>query len=176
MAGDAAALEALATWCYPRVARWALVRSGDRDEADDISQEVVVGLANRLASFEGRSRFSTWLYRVTVNTAGAGVRRRVRRLALLASRPMPDPADEEHRQLTALHGANMMQLVRALLTELPPRQRAVFDLADLQGYEAADIAAMMELEPVTVRAHLMRARRAMRALMLARVPELGERT
>jgi len=175
-AGDPAALEALARWCYPRVARWALVRTGDRDEADDVTQEVVMRLAGRLKSFEGRSRFSTWLYRVTANTAGANARRSLRRLTLLRGRTEPDPVDEEQQQVTALHGADVMQLVRSLLTELPPQQRTVFDLADLQGFDAADIADMLELEPVTVRSHLMRARRAMRVQMLARVPELGERT
>ena len=175
-AGDPAALEALARWCYPRVARWALVRTGDRDEADDVTQEVVMRLAGRLKSFEGRSRFSTWLYRVTANTAGADARRSLRRLVLLRGRTAPDPADEEQRQISALHGAGVMQLVRSLLTELPPQQRTVFDLGDLQGYDAADVADMLELAPATVRSHLMRARRAMRERILARVPELGDRT
>ena len=175
-AGDPAALEALVRWCYPRVARWALVRTGDRDEADDVTQEVVMRLAGRLKSFEGRSRFSTWLYRVTANTAGADARRRLRRLVLLRRRTDPDPADEEQRQITALHGADVMRLVRSLLTELPPQQRIVFDLADLQGYDAVDVAEMLELAPASVRSHLMRARRAMRAQMLARVPELADRT
>ena len=174
-AGDAAAQEALARWCYPRVARWALIRTGDPDEADDITQEVVMRLPQTLNSFAGRSRFSTWLYRVTANTASAGQRRSRRRLTLLGRQPGPEPADEEQRQIAALHGADVMRLVRSLLTTLPQQQRAVFDLADLQGYDAADIAAMLELEPVTVRSHLMRARRAMRAQMLARVPGLGER-
>lgn len=174
-AGDAAAQEELARWCYPRVARWALIRTGDSDEADDITQEVVVRLPQTLESFEGRSRFSTWLYRVTANTAGADSRKRQRRLTLLGRQPAPEAADEEQRQIAALHGADIMRLVRSLLTTLPPQQRAVFDLADLQGYDATNIAEMMQLEPVTVRSHLMRARRAMRTQMLARVPELGER-
>ena len=174
-AGDAAAQEALARWCYPRVARWALIRTGDPDEADDITQEVVMRLPQTLNSFAGRSRFSTWLYRVTANTAGAGERRSRRRLTLLSRQPEPEPADQEQQQLDALHGADIMQLVRSLLTTLPPQQRAVFDLADLQGYDTAAIAEMLALEAVTVRSHLMRARRAMRAQMLARVPALGER-
>lgn len=172
-AGDGEAWEALARWCYPCVYRWALVRTGDPDEADDVTQEVVVGLRGRLDGFEGRSRFSTWLYRVTANAAANLERRRRRRIALLGRRPDPGPAlDEEARRLEALHGAAMTELVRALLGKLPERQRAVFDLADLQGFDAAEIAAMLEIDAVTVRGHLMRARRAIRARIIARAPTL----
>ncbi len=174
-AGEEPGLEALARWCYPRVYRWALVRTGDVDEADDVTQEVVVGLARGLSSYEGRSRFTTWLYRVTANAAAMRGRRAARRAALLAGRP-PEPAggDEESRRLAALHGADVAALVRALLTELPERQRTVFDLADLQGYDAGEIAAMLDLDAATIRGHLMRARRAMRARILGRMPTLAE--
>ena len=174
--GQAASLEALIQWCYPRVRRWALVYSGDQDEAEDVTQEVVMRLADRLEAFEGRSKFSTWLYRVTVNTASDRSRRQRHRRALLDLQPIAEPVNEEDRTITAIHHQHLTQLVRALLTELPLQQRTVFDLADLQGIPQADVAEMLELEPVTVRAHLVRARRAMRQHMLERLPELGDRT
>jgi RNA polymerase sigma factor (sigma-70 family) len=173
-AGDPAAGEALVRWCYPRVRRWAYVRTGDLDDADDVTQEVIVGLSKRLAGFEGRSRFTTWLYRLTVNTAGAGLRRRLRRAGLLARRPVPAPVDEEAAALSALHRDDLAALARTLMHELPARQRTAFDLVDLQGYEAAEAAAMLSVDPVTVRAHLTRARRTLRELMLADRPSLAE--
>ncbi len=174
-AGDEQGLEALARWCYPRVYRWALVRTGDSDEADDVTQEVVVALPRGLAGYEGRSRFTTWLYRVTANAAARGSRRHARRAALLARRP-PEPAalDEESRRLAALHGSDVAALVRTLLAELPERQRTVFDLADLQGFDGPEIAEMLDLDAATIRGHLMRARRALRARILRRMPTLAE--
>ncbi len=173
--GDAEAYEALARWCYPRVYRWALVRTGDPDEADDVTQDVVVGLRRRLAGFAGRSRFATWLYRVTANEASARSRRVGRRLALLRRwRPPAARLDEEARRLGELHGAAVADLVRALLVELPVRQREVFDLVELQGFEAAEVAGVLDLDAATVRGHLMRARRALRARIIERSPAVAE--
>jgi len=175
-AGEPAAVEELVRWCYPRVRRWALVRTGDADEAEDITQDVVAGLGERVRRFEARSRFSTWLFRVTANAAAAGTRRQVRRLRLLGRWSPARPVDEEERRLAALHGEMVAGLVRALLVELPERQRQVFDLADMQGYEAAEIAEMLGIDAATVRSHLMRARRLLRGRILEETPELREET
>lgn len=173
--GDTAALEALLRWCYPQVHRWALMRTGDGDEADDVTQDVVAGLAARLGSFRGESSFSTWLFRVTMNVELSARRKQARRTGMLARWWRADePADEEDRRLRAVHGQSVMDLVKALLRELPAQQRMVFDFADLQEVDTARIAEMMELEPATVRSHLMRARRAMRERMLADMPSLKE--
>jgi len=56
--------------------------------------------------------------------------------------------------------------VRTFFDDLPPRQREVLDLADLQGFAPGEIAEMLKMNPVTVRAHLFRARRTLRARML----------
>lgn len=173
-AADPVAFHELARWCYPRVRRWALVRTGDADEAEDVTQDVVAGLQQRVRRFDGRSRFTTWLFRVTANEAGARARRTARRLRLLAGWSAEPRADEEERRLAAVHGETVGALVRALLVGLPERQRQVFDLADLQGFESGEIAEMLEIDAATVRSHLMWARRALRGRILAEMPELRE--
>lgn len=173
-AGELAAFDELVRWCYPRVRRWALVRTGDADEAEDVTQDVVVGLRERVRQFEGLCRFATWLFRITANAAGARARREARRLKLLGRWSAAPGEDEEQRRLAALHGEMVAGLVRALLVELPERQRQVLDLADLQGFEAGEIAEMLEIDASTVRGHLMRARRLLRGRILAEMPELRE--
>lgn len=174
-AGERDAIDALARWCYPRVYRWALVRTGEPDEADDVTQEVLVKLPGRLDGFRGTARFTTWLYQITANEAASRQRRRSRRSALLERWSRPAVArDEESARLGELHGAAVTDLVRTLLRELPEQQRIVFDLADLQGYDAGEIAAMLDLEAATIRGHLMRGRRAMRSRILERLPTLRE--
>lgn len=59
-------------------------------------------------------------------------------------------------------------LVRSLWSELPPQQRQIFDLVDLQGHAPSQVAEMLDMNAATVRAHLFKARRALRMKLLAR--------
>lgn len=174
-AGDAGAVEELTRWCYPRVSRWALGHTGDSDEADDVTQDVIVALPSRLAGFRGESRFSTWLYRVTANAVAETRRTAARRTGLRARWwRAPAPADEERRRVDTLQDQQLVGLVHTLLHELPPQQRMVFDLADLQDRDTGEIAELLEVEAATVRSHLMRARRTLRQKMLESLPSLKE--
>ena len=173
--GDAAAREALLARCHPTIFRWALVQVGDADEAEDVAQEALVRLDAGLDGFAGKSLFATWLYRVTRNVALEMGRRAARTLRLrsaLALRPddesaTADPAD-------GVHAETVTALVRALFDDLPPRQREVFYLADLEELAPVEIAQRLGLEPATVRVHLLRARRSLRARILSEHPEIVE--
>lgn len=173
-AGEAAAREELLTCCQSTIRRWARVLTEDADEADDVAQEVLIRVALRLDRYAGRSRFTTWLYQVTRNTA-LNLRRRVaRRLRLIgrASEQMneahaPDPSIEAE-------SSELQGVVAELFRELPVRQREVFYLVDIEGHDAVEIAPRLGLRPVTVRAHLFRARRALRGKILERHPEIAE--
>jgi RNA polymerase sigma-70 factor (ECF subfamily) len=72
--------------------------------------------------------------------------------------------------LDRLAGGRITDLVALLLRELPPRQREVFALADLEEIDPGEIAVRLGMRPVTVRVHLFRARRALRAKLLERWP------
>jgi RNA polymerase sigma factor (sigma-70 family) len=65
-------------------------------------------------------------------------------------------------------------VVTELFQELPLRQREVFYLVDIEGHDAVEIAPRLGLRPVTVRAHLFRARRTLRGKILTRHPEIAE--
>jgi RNA polymerase sigma-70 factor (ECF subfamily) len=147
----------------------------DADEADDVTQHTLVRLHLGLGRFRGQSAFSTWLYRIARNSARDLLRRRRRRVHALdrmqrmapTDESAPDAADELDRRDT-------LATARTALAGLPPRQREVFDLVDLQGLAPHEAAAMLNLADGTVRAHLFRARRAVRAAMLALEPTLAE--
>ena len=68
-----------------------------------------------------------------------------------------------------------LRLIRTLVTELPMTQREVFDLVDLQGLRPAEAARLLEMNPNTLRVHLLRARRRMRKEMLAQPVETETR-
>jgi RNA polymerase sigma-70 factor (ECF subfamily) len=174
LAGESAAREELLTRCHGTIRRWARVLTDDQDEAEDVAQEVLIRVALRLDRYAGRSRFTTWLYQVTRNTALSLRRRVTRRLRLIGEMTAGAErraADDPQAQAEASH---VRRVVTELFQELPLRQREVFYLVDIEGHDAVDIAPRLGLRPVTVRAHLFRARRALRGKILARHPEMAE--
>lgn len=156
-----------------QIFRWALVITADADDADDITQQVSVTLYRKLHTFEERSAFSTWLYRIVRNTA-IEARKRARFTREVswdvdAVESALSPATED--RLSEIHDAQSVALIRSMFAELPPRQRELIDLVDAQGYKTVEAAEMMDIEPETARVHLLRARRTLRARMLAQHPE-----
>lgn len=174
--GDRAAFEDLVRMYYRQIHRWALGVTGDPDDADDIVQEVLVRLHKRLRSYAEKSKFTTWLYQVTRNTALEQTRKRTRRSRLLVGfrRTQPVKDTVEEKPLEQMQAAQVVDQIRTSFEALPPRQRQVFDLADLQGISPSEIGKMLDMNPVTVRANLCKARRTIRSTILARHPELVE--
>ncbi|HEX6749867.1 MAG TPA: RNA polymerase sigma factor [Longimicrobium sp.] len=170
--GDEGAFAALAAAVRDPVRRWALVRTGDPDDAEDVAQDVVIRLHRGLARFEGRSRFTTWLYRLTANAAVELLRGHGRRRRLHDEAAGELPSTELRDRIGEMEDARTAALVRTFFAELQGRQREVFDLVDLQGYTPAEAAEMLEIEPPTARVHLLRARRALRERILAAHPTL----
>ena len=175
-AGDEAAFDEVARACYGQIHRWALVRTGDADDADDITQTVLIQLYRRIGQWTGRSRFTTWLYRVTMNAAGSWRRRAAARgrLAGRIAHQITVDAGQATGPDVAVEQSLVAELVHTFFRALPGKQRQVFDLADLQGFGQAEIAEMLGMNAATVRAHLFRARRAIRARLLAHDPAAGE--
>ena len=175
-AGDEDAFKHLVRGHYELIHRWALAATGDPDDADDVTQRVLVTLHRKLGSFDGRSRFTTWLYRVVANAAHNVRRRGARRVSLVerARAQRPPRAAEPPAVEERLERGRVARLVKFLMEELPGRQREILDLVDLQGYEPAEVSRMMGVKPVTVRTHLLRARRKIRRRILEDHPELLE--
>ena len=173
--GNSGAFEELARRVRDRVTRWARHVVHDGDEAEDIAQLVLVRMHERLSEFEGRSRFGSWLYRITRNVALERRRAESRRSALLAQELSPsgalshDPTDAD-----GADAAHIRQLVAGYFDALSPRQREVFELVELSGVPTSEVAARLGIETSTVRVLLLRARRTIRARMLAQHPELLE--
>lgn len=175
-AGDEGAFERLVRRFHQRIHRWALARTGDADDADDVTQAVLLRLHRHLGGYDGRSRFTTWLYQVT-RTAAADLhrkRQRRRRLATKASGETGDAALDPRGSGASLDDRRAAELVKTFLAELSDRQREAFDLCDLQGYAPSEVSEMLGMEPVTVRSHLFRARKAIRRRILEQYPELVE--
>ena len=175
--GDREALGRLAGALRPLICRWALVITGDPDDAEDVAQLVLMKMLGSMEGFDGRSKVTSWVYRITRNASLDHQRskRKDQRLAekaewlARAETPRPDdPLDQIEMKRT-------LRLIRTLMRELPMRQREVFDLVDLQGLKPREAADLLEMNPNTLRVHLFRARRKMRKEMLAQGRGYGNR-
>lgn len=172
--GDTAAFTELVRSCRSLVYRWSVVATGDPDDAEDVTQEVLVRLHGSLGRYRTGSRFTSWLYRITRNAATDRLRSRSRQRRLReASSPAYAATTGERPDDRVIHDETD-RIVRAFLDALPGRQRQALDLIDLQGHSPAEAAAMLGLDAGTVRTHLHRARRTLRARLLDAHPDLLE--
>lgn len=173
--GDEEARAELVRRIYPLVLRWARVRTGHRADAEDVAHDALVRMLRGLATFRGEARFTSWLYRVVHNVAvdrGQGRRRRERREVDVERAGRLPSADADPGRLAERR--ELLEDVRSAFMALPPRQREVFDMADLQGLTSPEIAERLGIAPSSVRVTLLNARRSVRRALLERDPELGD--
>lgn len=160
--GDRAALDTLLRRHYDRV--WAICRrmAGNDADAADATQEALITLTRRLDRFDGRSAFTTWLYRVTTNACLDELRRRGRR---------PAPGLPEHPAIElddrpALDTSVIDRLtIDEALSALPDEFLAPVVLRDQFGLDYAEIAETLDLAPGTVRSRIARGRRRLAAMI-----------
>jgi RNA polymerase sigma-70 factor (ECF subfamily) len=172
--GNTEAFAQLVRTLQPTVFRWALTFARDADDADELTQETFVQVHRKLDQYRGDSSLEGWVYGITRSLALQGNRKK-RRRTLLSGASLPgmdsvyntDPGGRVDRQRVA-------DYIRHFFLELPPRQREVFDLVDLQGFDPVEVADLTGAKPTTVRANLFKARAAIRAHLLATHPEWSE--
>ena len=173
--GDDDAFRRLVALVHPELRRWALARTGDVDDADEVIQRTLIRMHRSLGSFDGRARLSTWLYRILRNAATDLDRSRGSRPTAPADPSTDDPGRVEPPDpIRSLESRRLSREVLASFAMLPPRQREVLELVDHEGRRPVEVAEMLDMKPVTVRANLFKARRAVRTAILARHPELEE--
>jgi RNA polymerase sigma-70 factor (ECF subfamily) len=143
-----------------------------RADLEDVLQDVFIEVFRSLKNFEGKSAFTTWLYRVTVHVAMKS-RRKVTRSRLDVVEDLPDRPDEGPTPSDVTLSAERQARVEALLDQLSPKKRAVLVMHDLQGVEAQKIAELLDTNVLTVRTRLFYARRELEALAKAD-PALAE--
>jgi RNA polymerase sigma-70 factor (ECF subfamily) len=135
--------------------------TGNDADAADAAQNALIAVVRGLDSFDIRSQFSTWAYRIAVNSSIDELRRRSRRSA--ASLDEIPPVRAETRDDTE-QSADRID-VDAALRQLPPPFRAVVVLRDMCGLDYAEIAEILELPPGTVRSRIARGRGALVRLL-----------
>lgn len=128
----------------------------NREAALDATQETFVTVFRKVDRFAGHSAFSTWLYRVAVNTCYDQTRRASRR----STEPFPegvDPADQSAQD--AFQSVEVRPDLEAALASLPPDFRAAVVLCDAEGLSLQTAAEILGVPVGTVKSRVFRGRR-----------------
>ncbi|MGH9030777.1 MAG: RNA polymerase sigma factor [Acidimicrobiia bacterium] len=155
--GDRRALELLLERHADRVHAVCRRVLADADDALDATQEALIAIARGIGRFDGRSAFTTWMYRVATNAALDEGRRRGRRPSPVEA--VPESAPMSETPLENRVGARLD--VDAALARLPEEFRVAVVLRDLCDLDYAEIAEALALPPGTVRSRIARGRAAL---------------
>jgi RNA polymerase sigma-70 factor (ECF subfamily) len=154
--GDRRSLEVLLTRHADRVHGICRRVLGHPEDALDATQEALLAIARKIGTFDGRSQFTTWLYRVAANAAIDEARRRNRR-----PRPVELDVERPAEALLVDDAVTARLDVDAALASIPIEFRAAVALRDLAGLDYAEIARILDVPPGTVRSRIARGRAAL---------------
>lgn len=137
--------------------------TGDMSEAEDLTQDVFIQLIKKVGSFRGDSRFSTWLYRLTINQVLMHFRNTIRR------RECPCMLDELALTRIVKHSFSHQVMDRialdTALAKLPSGSRSVLVKFDVEGYNHQEIAEFFGFSTGNSKSQLHKARRKLRKLL-----------
>ena len=170
--GDQASFSALVTKYQDLVYNTALGIVQNADDADDITQEVFVQVYLSIGSFKGESKFSTWLYRITISKAldHEKKKKRKKRFAFVQSlfgsheEENNHPVEFNHPGVQLEKKESAADLFKAL-KQLPENQRIAFTLHKVEGQSHQEIAAIMNLSVYAIESLMGRAKVNLKKLL-----------
>ena len=196
--GDESAFVTLIDRYHPSLVRIATLFVRDHETAEEVAQETWIGVLRGLDRFEGRSSFRTWLFGILANQArrrGERERRMIPFSALAQPPAAAEPAVAPERFLPQGHewaghwaspppswpvtpeesilSAEVRREIEEAIAALPPNQRTVITLRDVEGWDAATVCNVLRLSATNQRVLLHRARSRVRQA-LERYWELAE--
>ena len=172
-AGEDRAVADLAATYGARIHQLALRYTRNHEDAEEVTQDVLLKVSRKIGAFRGDAALSSWIYRITFNTAMSRLRRdRGRRQEPADSgssspereaRSHPEPADPSLLADDAMRRAELRRRLVEALRELPLVYRAPVLLRDVHGLSTEEAAAVLRVKPQTLKSRLHRGRLQLRA-------------
>ena len=163
--GDGAAFSSLMEIHERRMYAVALRMCANHEDAQDCLQEAMLRIYRAISSFKGQSSFSTWVYRITMNTCLDELRRRKMRRTTSLDGLLDSgwsPAEElETPENNAIRSEQRRQIDRAIAS-LPDDMRSAIVLRDIQGFSYEEIAEMLNANVGTIKSRISRGREKLR--------------
>ncbi len=158
---------------------FALKLTRDVHDAEEVRQEVFISLFENMEGFRGNSRFSTWLYRITLNACYMKLRQKRRKTEselLIDSRNIGPDAEASNLisnrspdELTSYREG--MELISEAAGELPESARMVFDMRDIKGLTNSEVGKILGISESAVKSRILRTRIFIRKRITARIRE-----
>ncbi|HKI24699.1 MAG TPA: sigma-70 family RNA polymerase sigma factor [Candidatus Sulfotelmatobacter sp.] len=169
-AGDEQAFADLFNQHKSRVYSVCLLMTRDVAEAEDLTQEAFLQVFRTLESFRGEAAFSTWLYRIAVNTVLMRLRRRKAPPMISLDEPVLPESPSMRRDLGKtdpdLAGVVDRIALRRAMEDLPDGCRTIFDLHEVEGYQHHEIAQRLHCSIGNSKSQLHKAKLKLRDLLL----------
>jgi RNA polymerase sigma-70 factor, ECF subfamily len=173
---NAAAFEELVARYQGRLMTVLMHLVGNREQAEDLAQEVFLRVYRARKTYEPGAKFSTWLFTIANHAASNALRNQSRRHEVtlrthdsgpLGTRPIEKMLQTSSSQMPArqLDKAEMRDIVRLSVETLGERQRMAVLLSKFEGMSYAEIAAVMEISPQALKSLLSRARENLREVL-----------
>ena len=173
-AGDGLAVEQLSTTYGPRIHQLAFRYLKNWEDAEEVTQDVLMKVHRKIDAFRGDAALSSWIYRITFNTAMSRLRttRFSRPLEVQSPEPSPDqeraPAEPADWSALADDGVLRLEMRTRLidaLQHLPKVYRIPVILRDIQGLTTEEASAVLRVKPQTLKSRLHRGRLILRQHM-----------
>ena len=162
LAGAETAFELLVQRYYKRIISIIYQIIGNIQDAEDIAQEVFIKVYRNLNSFNRKAEFSTWLYRIAVNTTYNCLKKQKRHLPLDYIQ-RSDVLKKDSRE--ELESKERQDLIRKAIERLPFKFRSTIVLKEIEGLSYKDIAKTLGCRIGTVESRLFRAREMLKKIL-----------
>ena len=165
-AGEAEYFSALMDKYSQFVYSLILKMTANREDAEELTQDVFLKAYRSLASFRGGSNFSTWLYRIAYNTAVSATRRQQAEWVSLDDAPQAGVADDDAEdEVAQLNREAQLERLQNALDQLAPDDRGLIMLFYIQGKTMEEISHIADLSLPNVKTRMHRIRKKLLLLM-----------
>ncbi|MBQ3223177.1 MAG: sigma-70 family RNA polymerase sigma factor [Clostridia bacterium] len=172
--GDAYAFEQLMRKHESRMYSVAVRMCGNREDAQDCVQDAMLRIYRALDRFKGQSSFSTWVYRITMNTCLDELRRRKVRASTSLDTLLESgwsPTDETDTPERHAIEAERRKALSGAIQSLPEDMRSAIVLREMQGLSYEEISDVLSVNVGTIKSRISRGREKLRQLITSK-PEL----
>ncbi|MDH7603888.1 MAG: sigma-70 family RNA polymerase sigma factor [Melioribacter sp.] len=161
IAGDESVFRTLVIKHREKVRNLVFITLGDAENVDDISQEVFISVYHKLKEFRFESKFTTWLYRITINKCRDFLRKKKVRSIFV---PLGD-SDREYPTGPFSENIDIPQLVRKAIDKLPEKLKIPLILRDIDGLSYKEIAEQLSTEVGVIKSRIFRARESLKIIL-----------
>lgn len=134
----------------------------DKDDLEDLVQQIFLESWRTLKNFQHRSSFSTWITKITINTCSCYYRKYKKRTIKYNETMHEQVAIADHVSQTpfgSFLASKRRDMINKILLKISPKKRIVFALSYIEGFDAAEISNALNIPSATVRTRLFHARK-----------------